>query len=74
MGNLSLPEGWKPIGYKWVFKRKMGSYGSIEKYKAHLVGKGYSQVVGIDYGEIFSSVTKMTSIQFLLSIAKNYDL
>ena len=33
-------EGQKPIGCKWVFKRKMGSYGSIEKYKAYLVAKG----------------------------------
>ena len=36
---VPLPEGRKPVGCKWVFKRKMGSDGSIEKYKAHLVAK-----------------------------------
>ena len=46
----------------------------MEKYKARLVGKGYSQVEGIDFGEIFSPVTKFTSITFLLSIATAFDL
>ena len=71
---VPLPEGRNPVGCKWVLKRKMGSNGSIEKYKAHLVAKGYSQVEGVDYGEIFSPVAKMTSIRFFLSIATTYDL
>ena len=39
---VPLPEARKPVGCKWVFKRKMGSDGSIEKYKACLVAKGFS--------------------------------
>ena len=35
------PEGVKPIGCKWVFKRKRGTDGKVETYKAHLVVKGY---------------------------------
>ena len=69
-----FPKGRKPVGCKWVFKRKMGLNGSIEKYKASLVAKGYSQVEGVDYGEIFSLVAKMTSIRFFLSIIATYDL
>ena len=52
----------------------MGSDGSIEKYKACLIVKGYSQFEGVDYGEIFSLVAKMTSIRFFLSVAVAYDL
>ena len=52
----------------------MGLDGSIEKYKACLVAKDYSQVEGVDYGDIFSPVAKMTSIRFLLSIVAAYDL
>ena len=71
---VPYPEGKKLVGCKWVFKRKMGSNGSIEKYKAHLVAKGYSPIEGVDYGDFFSLVAKMTSIIFFLSIVAAYDL
>jgi hypothetical protein len=45
----------------------------VEKYKARLVAKGYSQVEGIDFGEIFSYVAKLTSIRFLLYVAAGID-
>jgi hypothetical protein len=47
----------------------LNAEGEVEKYKAQLVAKGYSQVEGIDFGEIFSLVAKLTSIRFMLSIA-----
>ena len=48
--------------------------GKVEKYNARLVEKGYSQVEGIDFGEIFSLVAKLTSIRFILSIAIAFDI
>ena len=39
-----------------------------------MVAKGYSQVEGIDFGDIFSLVAKLTSIIFLLSLSKTFDL
>jgi hypothetical protein len=50
---LKFPTGRNPIGRKWVFKKKLNTKGKVEKYKAQLVAKGYSQVEGIDFGEIF---------------------
>jgi hypothetical protein len=41
----------------------------VEKYKAQLVAKGYSQVEGIDFGEIFSLISKLTSIRFFLYVS-----
>jgi hypothetical protein len=46
----------------------------VEKYKAQLIAKGYSQVEGIEFGKIFSPVAKLTSNRFILSIAAAFDI
>ena len=82
MAALDKNEAWdlvelstrrKPIANKWVFKKKLNAEGKVEKYKAQLVAKGYSQVEGIDFGEIFSHVAKLTSIIFMLFVAAAFD-
>ena len=45
----------------------------MEKYKARLVAKGYSQVSGIDFGDIFSPVAKVDSIRLHLSVVVVFD-
>ncbi|GKV23723.1 hypothetical protein SLEP1_g33425 [Rubroshorea leprosula] len=44
-----LPEGHKTIGVKWIYKTKLKENGTVDKFKAHLVAKGYKQEFGIDY-------------------------
>ncbi len=50
---IDLPSSRQTIGNKWVFKSKTNSDDSIEKYKAYLVAKGFTQKEGVDYKDTF---------------------
>ncbi|XP_035227835.1 uncharacterized mitochondrial protein AtMg00820-like [Stegodyphus dumicola] len=67
------PEGRKVVKCKWVFKRKLNKDGQVERYKARLVARGYTQVEGIDYKETFSPVIKTKSIRTLLAFSVEQD-
>lgn len=66
---VDLPHGIKHIGLKWVFKLKRNSDGSINKYKAHLVPKGYVQQYGINVDKVFEPVARIETIRLLISLS-----
>ncbi|KAG8472960.1 hypothetical protein CXB51_035039 [Gossypium anomalum] len=72
---VKLPKGKKAVRCKWVFKKKEGTPGVEEpRYKARLVTKGYSQIPGVDFTNVFSPVVKNSSIRALLGIVAMHDL
>jgi hypothetical protein len=66
---VPLPSHAVPITSKWVFKIKTRSDGSIERYNARLVARGFQQTQGRDYDEIFAPVAHMTTIWTLIAVA-----
>ena len=74
---VDLPLGCKTIGCKGVLKRKLKLGGTIEKFKARLVSKGFKQkedVKDVDFFYTYSPVTKVTSIRLLIIIAAIHNL
>jgi hypothetical protein len=66
---VSCPPHVCPITCKWVYKVKTHSDGSLERYKVHLVARGFQQEQGRDYDETFAPVAHMTTIHTLLVVA-----
>ena len=71
---IEFPKRVKPIGCKWIFKTKRDSKGNVERYKARLVAKKFTQKEGIDYKDTFSPVSSKDSFKIIMTLVAHYDL
>ena len=71
-----LPPRKKTIGCKWVYKIKYHSDGTVERHKARVVAKEFTQLEGLDFLDTFALVAKLTTLSLLLVVAttKNWIL
>ena len=66
---VERPEGANVVGCKWVLKIKRNAVGGIEKYKARLVARGFTQIHGVDYYEMYAPVARLATLRLLLATA-----
>nr|GEW22124.1 hypothetical protein [Tanacetum cinerariifolium] len=79
MGNntwvlADLPPGCRPLGCKWICKRKLKVDGTIEKFKARLVIQGFKQDSKIYYFDTYALVARIITIRLLIAMASIYSL
>jgi hypothetical protein len=65
---VDKPKDINLISTKWVFKVKMLPNGQIDKYKARLCARGFTQEYGVDYFKTFTPVIRMESLRILLAL------
>ncbi|CAN0225242.1 unnamed protein product [Discosporangium mesarthrocarpum] len=63
--EADLPPDCKVVGTKWVFKRKVNQFGEVTRYKGRLVGKGYTQLWGI---EVYASFLPTPAVEVLRTV------
>jgi len=70
---IPRPKGKSSLTSKWIYKTKHVANGSIKKYKAGFMARGFSQKEGIDYDEKKNLVARYTSIMTIIAIALVMD-
>ena len=71
--KTAQPAHRKVVGNRWVFRKKRKADGSIEKYKARLVARGFTQIPGLNYTETYAPVACMASFRTILALAARQD-
>jgi len=66
--------GMNVLPAKWVFDLKRNRDGSIDRYKARFVCKGFKQVWGLDFDEIFAPTSTKQTLRVLLALTAKFDL
>ena len=70
---VPLPKGRKAVGCRMVLKRKFNLDGTVSRWKARAVLKGYAQRKGIDYEETFAPVGKLETFRYMAQVANSKD-
>ena len=66
---MAIPREREVVSLKWIYKIKLNQEGDIQKHKARLVARGFTQKQGIDFYETFSPVARLETIRTVIVVA-----
>jgi hypothetical protein len=70
---VSCPPCTNMVIDNWLFRHKLTSDGSLNRYKARWVLRGFTQHPGVDYDETFNPIVKFAIVRVILSLALSRD-
>lgn len=71
--SVPRPSNRKVISCRWHLKKKFNLDGTLKKFKARLVARGFTQREGIDYQETFALSSRQESLKALLAVSGHHD-
>ncbi|GJR30801.1 zinc finger, CCHC-type containing protein [Tanacetum coccineum] len=74
MLRMTLKHLMKPLGCKWIFKRKLKIDGTVEKFKVRLVIQGFKQKSRIEYFDTYAPVARISTIRLSIAMASIHSL
>ena len=66
---VDVPKEKDAISVKWIYKTKQDANGNVQKHKARMVARGFTQQPGIDFNETFSPIAHMDTVRTILVIS-----
>lgn len=63
-----LPRGRRALSCKWVFKRKLNADGTVARYEARLVIRGFEQLSGVDFFAVFAPVALSFTVRLFFTV------
>lgn len=70
---VPCPAGVNIVTEKWIFRHKHHPDGTLARYKARWVVRGFTQQAGVDYSETFNPIIKQATIRVILSLAASHS-
>ena len=65
---IDVPKDKDVISVKWIYKTKQDAEGNVQKHKARLVARGFTQQPVIDFNETFAPFVRMDTVIIVLVI------
>lgn len=71
---VERPKNTNIVTNRWVYKVKRKPNGEVDRHRARLVARGFTQVHGVDYSETYVPVANMLTVRMLLAYAAIINL
>lgn len=71
---MDRPEGYEVISSRFILRNKYNQDGTLERRKARIVARGFSQRPGVDFSETFAPVARLSSIRIVSALAAQYRM
>ncbi|CAB0004910.1 unnamed protein product [Nesidiocoris tenuis] len=68
------PKDKNVVGCRLILCNKFKANGELDRRKARLVARGFTQEYGVDYNETYAPVSRLSSLHMIMALAVQHDM